>query len=473
MSKNETVKNKGLFASPYYVLMVLILGMFMTGLDSWVLAPALVPLVNDLHTSFDLAAWVYVVFMLLQAILMPLGGKMSDVIGRKKVLIAGIAIFTLGSLLSAISWNIYALIAFRAIQAMGAGIILPTVYVTMGSAAPPEQMGKFMGALGSVMGLSMILGPNIGGYVVQHFGWRAVFYVNIPIGILAILLALTLKENYGNRDQHMDLAGSVLLGAGLGALLLGINQLGDHPLTDITVFPLFLAAVLFGLALYWYEKRTPEPILDMSIITRGTFLSLNMAFMVFSFGMSFAVAYAASFAQIKLGMGVQASGTIMTPMSVGVLVMSVLGGMILDRFGFRPALLAGGVITAAGIASMAFFVNDSLSMAASLALIGMGIGTTMGTFEVAMMQITPAAEQGVSMGILNMFESMGGVLSPVIGGFILNDAVQGTLTYGQAFRYIFGAGVLALLVSIGLMLYFNVRSRKISVQVAPVAVAHQ
>lgn len=470
MSKNETVKNKGLFASPYYVLVVLIIGMFMTGLDAWVLSPALVPLVNDLHTTYDLAAWVWVVFMLLEAILMPLGGKMSDVFGRKKVFIAGVTIFTLGSLLSAISWNIYALIAFRAIQAIGAGIILPTVYATMASAAPPEQLGKFMGALGASMGFSMILGPNIGGFVVEHFGWRAVFYVNIPIGVLSLLLALTLKESYGNPDQHIDLVGSVLLAAGLVALMLGINQLGSHPLTDATVFPLILAALLLGVVLYWYERRTPEPLLDMSVITRGINLSLNLAFMLFSFGMTFGVAYASTLAQIKLGIGIQDSGTLMTPMSVGVLATSFLGGVLLDRFGFRPVLLAGGIITAAGIASMAFFVNDSLSLAASLALIGLGIGASMGTFQVAMMQITPAEKRGVSTGILDTFQSMGGVISPVIGGFILNDALQGTITYDLAFRYMFVAGLLGLLVSLGLVLYFNARSRKIAVPDAmPVA----
>lgn len=475
MSENESIKNNGLFASPYYVLVVLIIGMFMTGLDAWVLSPAMVPLVNEFHTSYDLVAWVWVVFMLFEAILLPLAGKMSDVIGRKKVFIAGVAIFTLGSLLCSLSWSIYSLIAFRAFQAIGAAVILPAVYATMGSVAPQEQMGKFMGALGSVMGLTMILGPNIGGFVVEHFGWRTVFYINLPIGVLALLLALTLKENYGNKNTHIDIGGSVLLGAGLGALLLGINQLGSHPLTDVTVFPLILAAMLLGVVLYWYERRTPEPLLDMSVITGGVFLSLNIAFMLFFFGMTFAIAYGSTLAQIKLGIGIQNSGTIMTPMSLGVLATSFLGGVLLDRFGVRPVLLAGGVITAAGIAGMAFFVNDSFSLAASLGLIGVGIGTSMGTFQVALMQITPAAEQGVSTGILNTFRSVGGVISPVIGGFILDDALQGTLTYDLAFRYMFVVGLLALLVAIGLVIYFNVRSRKIAVpDTVPVAppVAH-
>src|SRR5208337_3263332 len=133
MSENVTVKNKSLFASPYYVLVVLILGDFMMGLDALVFAPALVPLVKDLHTTYDLAAWVTIIYILLSTAVMPLAGKMSDMYGRKRVFILGVCLFTLGSLLSSLSWNVNALIVFRAMQALGGGIIMPTAFAAIGS----------------------------------------------------------------------------------------------------------------------------------------------------------------------------------------------------------------------------------------------------------------------------------------------------------------------------------------------------
>ncbi len=190
---------------------------------------------------------------------------------------------------------------------------MPTAFAAIGSIAPPEKMGKMMGVLGSMGALTMIIGPIIGGFMVEHFGWRTVFYINIPIGVLAILLAFAFKESYGSASSHIDVFGSALISFGLGFLLLGVNQLGSHPLTDITVFPLLLIALLLGLTLYWYERRTPEPILDMALLFRRDILSINLAFMMVFVGLMCTAGYTATFAQVVLGLGVQDSGTIMTP----------------------------------------------------------------------------------------------------------------------------------------------------------------
>jgi EmrB/QacA subfamily drug resistance transporter len=471
MTENSTIK-KTLFTSPYYVMVALMLGVFMMGLDSYVFMPALVPLVKDLNTTFSMAAWVTVAYMLFSTAIYPIAGKLSDVLGRKKVFLVGIGLFTLGSVLSSLSWNIEALIAFRAVQAIGGGIIMPTALATIAGIAPRDQIGKLMGLGGMVMGLAMILGPNIGGFIVQNFGWRSVFYINIPIGILVIIMTLMFRESYGDQKQHIDVIGSMLLITGLGAMLLGLNQLGSHPLTDITVFPLLVVALLLGVVLYWYEKRTTAPILDMSLISRGDFLSLNLAFMLVFFGLVFVVGFAAAFAQIVLGMGVQDSGTMLTPMSVGMFVMSFIGGVLLDKIGYRPMLLAGMFILVAGLAGMAFFVNDSLSLALDLVVCGVGMGISMSTFQTTLVYITSDKEKGVSQGIMGMFRGVGGLIAPIVGGFILNEAMQGTITYAQAFKYVFIAGILALLVATVLILYFNVRSKKTAVLAAPKAIHH-
>ena len=470
LSENVTVKNKSLFASPYYVLVVLILGDFMMGLDALVFAPALVPLVKDLHTTYDLAAWITIIYILLSTAVMPLAGKMSDIYGRKRVFIAGICLFTLGSLLSSLSWSVYALIVFRAVQALGGGLIMPTAFAAIGSMAPPDKMGKMMGILGSMSALTMIIGPNIGGFVVEHFGWRAVFYINLPIGVLTILMALAFRENYGNVGQHIDVIGSALLGLGLGSLLLGVNQLGSHPLTDVTVFPLILAALLLGVVLYWYEKRIQEPILDMKLVFRGDILSINLAFMMLFIGLMCTLGFTATFAQVILGLSVQDSGSILTPVSITMFLVSVTGGVLLDRVGFRPMMLAGGVIMAAGLGGMAILVNSSLSLAIDLIIIGIGAGIGIIAFQVALMSVTPGKEKGASMGINATFKGIGMMIAPVAGGYLLNEGMKRTITYGQAFMYLFDVSVLTTIIALGLIMYFIVRSPKTAVLNTPPAI---
>ena len=197
---SEIINNepqKAALGSLYYVLLVLALGVFMSSLDMIIFSPALPTIVGDLHTSFDWVAWTLTIYLLFFAAIMPLGGKLSDVFGRKRVYIAGIAMFTLGSFLSSLSWDIYSLIAFRGVQAIGGGLILPSALSAMGSVAPKDKQGKTMGSLMAMSAVAMVIGPTIGGFIIAHFGWRSVLYINIPIGILAIILALRFKESYG------------------------------------------------------------------------------------------------------------------------------------------------------------------------------------------------------------------------------------------------------------------------------------
>jgi EmrB/QacA subfamily drug resistance transporter len=441
-------------------LVVLIFGAFMVGLDIDVFAPALVPLVKDLHTTYGITAWVTIIYILFSTVIMPLAGKVSDIYGRKRIFILGVGVFTLGSLLSSISWDIYSLIAFRALQALGGGIIMPTAFAAIGNIAPSEKMGKMMGALGSMGALTMIIGPIIGGFMVEHFGWRTVFYINIPIGVLAIVLAFAFRESYGSASSHIDVFGSALMSFGLGALLLGVNQLGSRPLTDITVFPMLLIALLLGVTLYWYEKRTREPVLDMALLFRGDILSVNLAFMMIFVGLMCTAGYTATFAQVVLGLDVQDSGTIMTPLSVTMFLMSIAGGVLIDRVGFRPMIFASGAVLAAGFAGMAIFVHSSLSLAVDLVLTGAGAGMGISAFQVALLSVTQRKEQGSIMGINATFKSVGSMIAMIAGGYLLNEGMKGTITYGRAFTYLFGTGMLTTMIALGLISYFIIRSGK-------------
>ncbi len=436
------------------------IGVFMMMLDAYIFSPALATIVKDFHTSYDLVAWISILYMLISTSVMPLAGKLSDLLGRKRIFITGVLFFTAGSFLSSLSWDIYSLIAFRGIQAIGGGIIMPAALAAMSSAAPPDKLGKTMGAMMSVSALAMVFGPNIGGFFIEHFGWRSVFYINLPIGIIAILLALTFKESYGETKRKIDFAGAAMLGLSLAALVLGLNRLETLPLTDITVFPLFVVSLVLGILLYWYEKRTSEPILDMKVLLKGDVLSLNLAIMMVFFGMMCAMMFVSTFAQTVLQMGIQDSGTILTPLSVAMFIGGISGGILLDKIGHKPMLLAGGLILTVAMFGLAYYVNDDTSLAVALVIIGLGMGMGMGAFNVALLAVTPGTEKGISMGIMSTFRGIGGMIAPVIGGYFLNEALVKNITFGQAFTNLYLVAAAGTVVSVLLIAYFILRSRK-------------
>ncbi len=460
MSEINNEPQKGALGSLYYVLLVLALGVFMSSLDMIIFSPALPTIVSDLHTSFDWVAWTLTIYLLFFAAIMPLGGKLSDVFGRKRVYIAGIAMFTLGSFLSSLSWDIYSLIAFRGVQAIGGGLILPSALSAMGSVAPKNQQGKTMGALMAMSAVAMVIGPTIGGYIIAHFGWRAVLYINIPIGILAIILALRFKESYGETSHHIDVVGSLLLTGGLASVLLGMVRLENLPLTNLTVFPFFIAALLLGVLLFIYEKRVPEPILDIATIARGNVFSLNLAALLSSVSLGCAMMYVPSFAQIVLHMNVEDSSNILTPLSVSLFFAAILGGVLIDKFGSKPILLIGMMITVVGFFGMAQYVNDSLSLGIVLAILGLGMGVGMGAFQIIMMSFMPVSELGTGTGILNTFRNSGTTVGSIIGGFFLADATSKVVTYGQAFGNIFWIGTVLSILAAIMVVYLIVIDRK-------------
>ncbi len=471
MSKNVTEKSKNsLFASPYFVLVVLMLGALMMYLDMYIFSPALVTIVKDFHTSYDMVALVTTVYLLVATAIMPLAGKLSDIYGRKRIFIVGVFFFTAGSLLSSLSWNIYSLIAFRCIQAIGGGIIMPSALAAMSSSAPPDKIGKTLGALMSMSALAMVFGPNIGGYFIQHFGWRSIFYINIPIGVLTILLALTFKESYGEARRHIDYVGSVLLAGGLAALVLGLNRVESLPLMDITVWPLFVVTVLLGLLLYWYERRTPEPVLDMNVLLKGDFLALNVALMLVFFCFLSVVIYVPTFAQTVLNMGVQDSGTIMTPLSITMFISGIGGGIVLDRIGPKITLLASGLIMIVAMLMMTYYVSDAVTLTEALILIGLSVGAGISAFNVAVLMVSPGTERGISMGIMTTFRGIGSLIPPVVGAYFLNDAQRHTVTFGHAFNNLYLTTIIAMVLSLLLIAYFAFHIRKVAKPIAAPAI---
>ena len=451
--------NNNIWDSPFFIMMVLALGVFMTGIDAYIFIPALPTLIKDLNTSYEMVSWTLTVLMLFMTAIMPLAGKLSDMFGRKKLYIVGVATFIIGSFTASFSWDIYSLIFSMAIQGIGAGIVLPSALSTMNDAASEDQRGKTMGVLMATSSLAMIIGPNIGGFLIQNFGWRTIFYVNIPIGILAILFATKFRESHGETNPHIDYLGSLLLIGTIATMLLALVRVQTISLTNITVFPLFMVSIALFISLILYEKRVPEPILDIPLLKKGKILSLNIAILLTGLGTFTAFTYVPSFAQLVLNMNVQNSGILLTPLSITLLIMGILGGVLIDKFGSKCMLLLGSPILSLGLFSMAYFVKDSISLSIALILIGIGMGFTFSAFQVLMLSFMPKDEEGTGVGILNTFKGIGGTIGPLAGSFFLGAALSGAITFSHAFSKLFMFGTVVSVIAIILLIVVVVMDR--------------
>jgi EmrB/QacA subfamily drug resistance transporter len=430
-------------------------------IDAYVFSPALTGIVAYFKTSYNWVAWTLTIYMLFSTAVMPLAGKLADIYGRKRIYIIGVSLFIIGSFACSISWNIYSLVIFRAVQAIGGGIILPAALSEMGSVAPPDKQGKTMGALMAMSALALVIGPNIGGYLIQNFGWRTIFYINIPIGILSILLALKFKETYGEAKHHLDIFGAVLLGGSLAALLYGLVRLENLPLTDITVFPLFIASAILFIVLILFEMRTKEPILNIPLVSRGDALSLMLAMLATSVGLTAALFFVPTFAQSVLHENVQNSGTLLTPLAISLFIFAIIGGILLDKLGAKPMLLLGTVVTIASFYGLAYYVTNSTSLIIMLVIAGAGFGLGMGAYQVLILAMMPGTDKGTSSGLLNTFKGIGGAIGPVIGGFFLTDAVTNKIyPISQAFTYIFLFAMATSIVALVLLAYLAIISRQ-------------
>ena len=459
INTTKNTKNRINWESPFFVMMVLALGVFMTGIDAYIFIPALPTLIKELNTSYELVSWTLTVLMLFMTAVMPLAGKLSDVFGRKKLYIIGVTTFIIGSFTASLSWDIYSLIVSMAIQGIGAGIVLPSALSTMNDAAPADQKGKTMGVLMATSSLAMIIGPNIGGFLIQNFGWRTIFYVNIPIGILAAIFATKFKESHGETNAHIDYMGSLLLIGSIATMLLALVRFETMSITDITVFPLFIVSIMLFISLIWYEKRVSEPILDIPLLKKPKILSLNIAILLTGLGTFTAFTYVPTFAQLVLNMNVQSSGILLTPLSITLLIMGIMGGVLIDKFGAKRMLLLGSPILSAGLFAMAYYVTDSITLSIALILIGIGMGFTFSAFQVLMLSFMPKDEEGSGVGILNTFKGIGGTIGPLAGSFFLGAALSGTITFSHAFSNVFMFGTVVSIIAIILLIVVVIMDR--------------
>jgi EmrB/QacA subfamily drug resistance transporter len=400
----------------------LLLAMLLAALDSTIVATALPTIVGELG-GLDQLAWVVTAYLLAQTVVTPVYGKLGDLYGRKIVLQSAVVLFLLGSVLCGLSRSMLELIVFRAIQGMGGGGLLVITQAVVGDIVPPRDRGRYQGIFGAVFGISSIAGPLLGGYFTTQLSWRWIFYINLPLGLLAlVVIAIVLPRRTMRVEHAIDYLGAGLLALALSALVL-FTDLGGIalPWSSAPVLALGAGALLLLLAFVQAERRAAEPVLPLGLFANRTFALTAAIGLIVGFAMFGTVTYIPLFLQVVNGVSPTASGLQLLPLMGGMLATSITSGQLISRWGrYRVFPIAGTAVMVLGLFLLSRMTADTSIAQASIymGVLGSGLGLVMQVLVIAVQNAVDYRDLGVATSGATLFRLIGGALGTAIFGAI-------------------------------------------------------
>ncbi len=413
------------------------LGMLLSSLDQTIVGTAMPRIVGDLN-GLEHYSWVITGYLIASTAGVPIFGKLSDIFGRKWLFMGGIVIFLAGSMLAGLSQSMTELIAFRAIQGVGAGMMMPIAQAIIGDIFTPAERGKYQGLLMAVFGLSTIVGPTLGGFITDNLTWRWVFYVNVPFAILALAVVFVVLPSHTalHKRPAIDWLGSGALIAGVVPLLLALSWGGStYPWTSPEILGLLAVAIVFATAFLLIERRAEAPTIPLDLFRNRIFTASVIITFLTSAGMFGAVLYIPLFAQAALGDTATGSGFILTPMMLGVIVVSIVSGLLLSRTGrYKTLAIVGTAITTIGMFLLGQMTaaTDNATLVRDMVILGVGLGTSMALFTIVVQNAFPIERLGVVTASLAFFRSIGGVVGVALLGSVMTNRMTGDLQAGIA-----------------------------------------
>jgi EmrB/QacA subfamily drug resistance transporter len=420
----------------WWTLGAVAFALFMIMLDNTVVNVALPAIQRGLGADLAQLEWVVNAYALTFAVLMLTGGKLADLLGRRRIFLVGLASFTAASLACGLAATAGQLIAFRALQGAGAALMMPATLAIISAAFPPRQRGLAFGIWAGVSAMALAIGPLIGGLLTQHIDWSWIFYVNVPVGALAVIAGLVVisESRDTSGEQSLDLPGLLVSGGALFALTFALVEANEYGWTSTLILGLFGAAVA-GLALFvWIESRRRAPMLDLSLFRRRTFTGANIVAFLVTLAMFGVFFFMSLFVQRILDYSPVQAGAIFLPMTLLIIFVAPIAGRLSDKIGSRW-LMAGG-LSLVGISLMLFSGLDTTSgfwdLVPGLVVGGLGMASTMTPMTAAAMGSVPVAKAGVASGVLNTFRQVGGALGIAVMGAILTSRETSSIASGHS-----------------------------------------
>jgi EmrB/QacA subfamily drug resistance transporter len=414
------------------VLIAVMLGMLLAALDQTVVGTAMPRIIADLN-GLQHYAWVATAYLLASTATMPIWGKLSDAYGRKRFFLAGMVVFIAGSALCGQSHSMTELILFRALQGIGGGAMMPISQAIIGDIFPPAQRARWTGLLMSIFAVATILGPLLGGWITDNSSWRWAFYVNLPVGIVAVAAgAYALPGHVSLRRHLIDYLGAALLVAASVPLLLGLSWGGtEYPWASVQIVGLFVFSGVMWVLFLLRELRAAEPVINPRLFENSIFTVSSLASAIQSAAMFGAIMFLPLFVQGVLGKSATNSGVILMPMMLAAMATAIGAGQILAHTGRYKALVVGGfgaVVGGAYLLSLMGVDTSQGTLARNMVIMGLGLGIAMSAFTVIVQNQYPTQRLGEVTAGLQFFRQIGSTIGLAVFGTILNTQFAAAMT---------------------------------------------
>ncbi len=395
----------------FEILFAVLLGLFLSALDQTIVGPVLPRIVTDLNGA-SLYTWVVTAYLLTSTVTIPIYGKLSDLYGRRPLLMAGIVLFLVGSALSGLSQSMEMLIVFRAIQGLGAGALFPISLAIIGDLFSPAERGKYQGLFGAVFGVAFLVGPFLGGFLTDHISWHWVFYVNLPIGAISLYLIWRLLPTVRREGARMnlDIPGIVTLTLGIVPILIALTIAENGDWTAPGVIGGFAAGIVFLVAFVFAETRAEDPVIPLGLFRNRTFAVSSVATFLATFGFATAIIFLPLWFQVVQGASSTASGYDLFPFLFGLIASSVISGQLVSRTGHYKWLLVGAMVLLA--VGLALFTNlradtPTATLWLWMAVAGIGVGPMMAIFTLIVQNAVPIQLLGTATSDLTLMRQIG------------------------------------------------------------------